>query len=302
MNGHARGAHRRPGPTGSTTGRWISTASQARVELRVPIEPAQVKCQVWNASSCRYRTMRRSGRATMSSRASGQMYRTKKGPHAGVAQHRARVRAGRRKIAVKVVDIFGNDTTDASSKSRWEEALVAVHPFDLASRHPGSPPRWFPADERCAPPRWTSLCRRWCTNCAVRCRRFGRAGTGARRVRQGTAGRVVPAQHLVSSGPSRAMTEFRPSSLAQGVEAIVYLVDVARVRTSLTVRWAARRARDRHVRRDLAALCGQDGAPAPTVKVLSLILAWSYLPPLRARLGDGHQLGHRPQYHRAGPP
>ena len=54
----------------------------------------------------------RSGPAATSSRTSGSRFRTRKRPHAGTDQRRHEYATkGRHKIAVKVIDIFGNDTT-----------------------------------------------------------------------------------------------------------------------------------------------------------------------------------------------
>ncbi len=92
----------------------------------------------------------------------------------------------------------------------------------------------------------------------------------------------------------------------EAIETIVYLVDVARVQDKYDLMrydssgMLATGMFDETWRRYVVKMATGTGK----TKVLSLILAWSYFHRLyEPELGDGPQLsGHRPQYHRAGPP
>jgi hypothetical protein len=94
-----------------------------------------------------------------------QSFRTKKNRSLELTSVFHECLPGRRKLAVKVVDIFGNDTT--VSPFRGRKVIMALHP-NWKSPHAILDPaiRWAPADEALRDSSMDKLMPPWCRNCA----------------------------------------------------------------------------------------------------------------------------------------
>ena len=210
-----------------------------------------------------------------------QSFRTKKDRSLELTSVFHECTPGRRKLAVKVVDIFGNDTHDHRRSQCGREEIMALH-----SNFPGSPYsildpsiRWFPADEALRETSSEKLMPPLVPQLRKKVKEWRDSGyVGATDTSKSLLNWWFNTPHLLPQTDG-TMTEFQYYfAQREALETIVYLYDVVGVQDKYDLmRFDSSGAVstgmfDEAWRRFVAKMATGTGK----TKLLSLVLAWSF--------------------------